>query len=508
MAEVITIKLEGEGGDGQPLDRAAPGDPQVKVNPVVLYQQLAREIERLEKAVLARAGGSMANAPGILQGELAAKAAGKAADMPLYDLILHLGDVADAFDQLDAAFGTIIMPLDEAKGALKLLEEQTAKNAAAAKEAAAQEKFLADARAELEKLAPTVREVPSVLPAPQTRYAQAAREQMEKEQGRMQDQAGIDRARRQIDPAYARRKDAEEDQAALAARRARAGDVAKGAFIAQQAGVPGAGAVAGVSGALAAAGPIGAIVAAADMAGKAVAGAVETVGKWAGAMAGLELKTQDVIRGFSDLASNVPIIGGILGAFGNTIAGLMDGLDKTTKRLAQYSPELATQQAQFEVASILRDIKRAQELGPQLLEFNQRKFEMDQRLQDIQQKLIEKLIPFLEDILPAVEDLLPQLAVAVEILAKILIAVAKTPSMLAELSGMGILMRATADSTAETAKNTRKAEAHVDFTADLEQLRRSLEKDADDYEAGWNLVRRLSGLPDPIRGQPVGGFGP
>lgn len=256
---------------------------------------------------------------------------------------------------------------------------------------------------------------------------QAAVDAMEREQ--LTKRAEV--VRRQIDGEYRQRKDAEEKldnrRKELADQSARAGQ--QGAVAAGLAGlgIPGAKTAQGVLGgaaagrqaatsatsllgggeaALAAAGPIGAAVGAGiavvSMVMKKLQEGIETVFKMGGAIASFD--PQKLARGFADMAGNVPLVGGLLGGLAHGILDLSDSLDATTRRLAQYNPELAVHMAEREIKNIERDIRRANEFGPQMLETAQARDTMNEKLQEIMDDLMGTLIPIVTELLSWVTD--------------------------------------------------------------------------------------------------------
>ena len=94
-------------------------------------------------------------------------------------------------------------------------------------------------------------------------------------------------------------------------------------------------------------------------------------------------------RGFADLASKVPLVGGLMGALGHGILDLSDAIGSTSERLSAYNGELAMQLANREVQLMQLDIRRAQQFGPQLMAANEARF----RFQDKMNAFMDKYTP-------------------------------------------------------------------------------------------------------------------
>jgi hypothetical protein len=149
------------------------------------------------------------------------------------------------------------------------------------------------------------------------------------------------------------------------------------------------GAGAGGGAMLAAAGPIGAAVAVAHMAKEKIEALAAASFKAAKSIA--EFDAEGLARSFADLAKQVPVVGGVLGGLVGGILDLADGVFRTAQRLSEYNGALAVQMAELEVRQIQRDIRRAQELGPQLVAA----VEARQEFQEKMQKIMDKLAPIL-----------------------------------------------------------------------------------------------------------------
>jgi hypothetical protein len=144
---------------------------------------------------------------------------------------------------------------------------------------------------------------------------------------------------------------------------------------------------------------VGAIVEVAEMAKKAISDTVTEVGRQ-GAQVG-SLDTRFFTDNLQKAAQGAGIFGTVLGP---AVKGLIDfdhAIDGTAQRLARYEGSLALAQGQAEARQIISDIRRAQQLGPELANFTTAQSQLSQTAQDVLADMLEPLIPpmtkFLED---------------------------------------------------------------------------------------------------------------
>jgi hypothetical protein len=154
----------------------------------------------------------------------------------------------------------------------------------------------------------------------------------------------------------------------------------------------------------------GPAIAVASKIGEEIQAGLRDAFKMAGAIASLE--PGQLARGFADLAGKVPIVGGLMGTFAHGILDVNDALDQSSRRLARFSPELSMEYARQDVALIMRDMNRAQTMGPEPAVAAQQRFEQQQRLADVQERLLTKLLPILT-------ALMEQLTNAIEFFSEI-----------------------------------------------------------------------------------------
>lgn len=85
---------------------------------------------------------------------------------------------------------------------------------------------------------------------------------------------------------------------------------------------------------------------------------------------------------------------------------LTDALNKTADKYAEYNPAIAQAQAMAEIKGIMGDMRRAQQSGPELVEFIKAQANMQQKWEDIKIKILMAIAPSISAILDAVSQLL------------------------------------------------------------------------------------------------------
>jgi len=164
------------------------------------------------------------------------------------------------------------------------------------------------------------------------------------------------------------------------------------------AGAAGAGAGAGLAGAAAAAGPAGLAVAAAfalkevqDKINEAARASVQRAGEAARSTASLDataLATQ-----LEESLKTIPNIGPAAAEAVKQLRSFGEALLQTAQRLAPFSADLSVANAMREVAQVTGDIRRAQQLGPDLARFVEAQSRLSQAGQDTLATLLRPLIP-------------------------------------------------------------------------------------------------------------------
>lgn len=178
------------------------------------------------------------------------------------------------------------------------------------------------------------------------------------------------------------------------------------------------GAAEGMAGAAGAVGAVGAIVMAAKVVNDAVVGSIRsTISTMGDVMRGIASPNNDPsvpIGALGDAASKagekvsmfVPTVGfmGVAaGEAAKSLSSLMQALDQTANKYGEYSPEIAQAQAIAEVNTTLGDMRRAQEVGPELARYVQVQGELQNKFEDIKIKLLVKILPAVTRILEIIE---------------------------------------------------------------------------------------------------------
>lgn len=110
------------------------------------------------------------------------------------------------------------------------------------------------------------------------------------------------------------------------------------------------------------------------------------------------------------IAAISPVLGWMTVGIGETtkaLGGLMQELDKTATRYGDYSPEIAQQQGLAEVRFAMGELRRSQEVGPELARYVQTQSELTQKFEDIKVKLLTQILKVLNPILEILEATVP-----------------------------------------------------------------------------------------------------
>jgi hypothetical protein len=126
-----------------------------------------------------------------------------------------------------------------------------------------------------------------------------------------------------------------------------------------------------------------------ESAGSAVRNTLGTASQLAGASGG------EAAAMLGGMLGKVPIFGQALSAATFAIKGFADAASGMADRLAKYSPDIAAAKAQADMRGILRDMERAQKLGPELAKFVDMKARADQSWEDVKSAFMIKLMPTL-----------------------------------------------------------------------------------------------------------------
>lgn len=106
------------------------------------------------------------------------------------------------------------------------------------------------------------------------------------------------------------------------------------------------------------------------------------------------------------VGGSLGLVAGPLGAFavglGKAAEGvgqLMGVINETVDKYGEYNPQVAMAQAQVEINQTMGDMRRAQELGPDLAKFVVAQGELQQRFEEIKVKLLMQVVPAINNIL-------------------------------------------------------------------------------------------------------------
>jgi hypothetical protein len=166
------------------------------------------------------------------------------------------------------------------------------------------------------------------------------------------------------------------------------------------------------------------------------------------------------VDGLNALVERVPLVGSALAAINNQIASFVDAVHDTARRLSGFSPDLAVATAQADVAQILGDVRRAQQLGSGLTRFTEAESRLSQTAQDILASLLERLLPLATGILEVLANVLQSLPGLADGLGqKINAAVAgATGRTVPEIAATAAAIAGLGPVLAEIARNTRQSD--------------------------------------------------
>jgi hypothetical protein len=196
-------------------------------------------------------------------------------------------------------------------------------------------------------------------------------------------------------------------------------DNRKAAAAREQAGV--AGATTGASGAEAALPVIGAVI-----------GAVDAVGRSFESMATAQIDFRDALVSASTspgeyidsigqtvtaFVSSIPVIGGFLGAMSEatfSLGSFMQAADAMADRYAAYSPDISVAQSMADVTQTLGDLRRAQEIGPDMAQFVNAESQLRQTFENEKIKILHALLPLATDAMKILNAAMPFIEMAIK----------------------------------------------------------------------------------------------
>jgi hypothetical protein len=96
---------------------------------------------------------------------------------------------------------------------------------------------------------------------------------------------------------------------------------------------------------------------------------------------------------------------------------LLDGeVQKSISRYAEYSPEITQAQAQTEMRTMLADMRRAQEHGPEIARYIEAQAELQNKWEDAKMKFMEAVMPIMEQLMNVAQMFIPFIEIAVKLM--------------------------------------------------------------------------------------------
>jgi hypothetical protein len=118
------------------------------------------------------------------------------------------------------------------------------------------------------------------------------------------------------------------------------------------------------------------------------------------------------------LSPTVSVLGSVVGETVSSFGKLLSVIDANASKFGEYNPQLAVAEAMGEVRQVMGDLRRAQEVGPQLARYVNARADFQQKFADIQTRLLEQILPAVTGGVKVLEKMLP----LVEIGGKIFVA--------------------------------------------------------------------------------------
>jgi len=103
------------------------------------------------------------------------------------------------------------------------------------------------------------------------------------------------------------------------------------------------------------------------------------------------------------LGAGVKIFGQVLEVLGN----FTQAIDQIADRYSAYSPEISVAQALADVSQTLGDLRRAQEIGPEMAQFINEESKLRQQFENEKIKILRAILPFATDAMRLLNDLMP-----------------------------------------------------------------------------------------------------
>ncbi len=160
-----------------------------------------------------------------------------------------------------------------------------------------------------------------------------------------------------------------------------------------------------------------------DVLGRVTQKATQAVGNFSASLVSANPSPAAFTQGLGGfiqaVGAGIPVIGGFIGAVGAAIDGvgqMMNQLDAMVDRYAGFSPALAQASAMADVAQVLGDFKRAQQVAPDLIKYLNERTAMQQQIEDQKIRFIHQIMPIQLKLMELTTKFLPYLEVILNVI--------------------------------------------------------------------------------------------
>lgn len=168
----------------------------------------------------------------------------------------------------------------------------------------------------------------------------------------------------------------------------------------------------------AAAGPVAAVTAALAVFKETLNGTTASAGRFMATMVSSSDKPEQFVGRLSDsvksagdslffISPAASIFISQIGAMGQALGAVMSEISGMADRYSAYNPNIAMAQAVADMRQTIGDFRRAQEAGPDLVNYIERSSQMQQRIEDMKIRALHRLLPVVEKGMDEFEKLLP-----------------------------------------------------------------------------------------------------
>ena len=135
------------------------------------------------------------------------------------------------------------------------------------------------------------------------------------------------------------------------------------------------------------------------------------------------------------------VLGTVVGGTVQSVGKFSQALDGMVGRLGQLNPQIAIAQAMADVRQTLNDMRRGQEVAPQLVRYIEAKAQLQERFEDIKIQALKKLVPMLSKALELMENGFANTEKVLEVIDPFLDALSNLPIYGELLTGIRDLLR-------------------------------------------------------------------